>query len=150
MRQPQRVTAFFLLFILGGNFFLPVFWSYWQIFPPHDHIILGPVYPGWEHHHGELTQPQGPYHREPIPLLESNRAVFPKTDAAARSKVISLYRSPTGADTILSVEVQLLWLAEWSLLLSKFPTLIWPLDLATLPLSSAFLSPPDKPPVSFQ
>ncbi|MFQ5645217.1 MAG: hypothetical protein ACE5FQ_16195, partial [Thiogranum sp.] len=53
----QRITTFLLLIMLGGNFLLPVSWgkqfdSFW-----HAHIILGPIFPGWENHHGEATPP---------------------------------------------------------------------------------------------
>jgi hypothetical protein len=144
--QLQRITAFFLLLILGGNFLLSVFWPSWQIFLPHDHIILGPIYPGWEHHHDRELAHLAAHAELRHPSMDE-RAISTEIGAGARSKVISLYRSPAGDDTIFSVEVQLLWLAEWPLL-AKLPSLTWSLDQAFLPLSSAFLPPPDKPPAS--
>jgi hypothetical protein len=145
--QPQRAAAFFLLVILGGNFFFSAFWPDWQATLPHDHIFLGPVYSGWERHHQALnySTPYRQLRSQPLSPLESEQAAFVNADAALRSKVISLYRSPAGDDTLLSVAVQLLWLAEWPLLF-RIPSLAWSIAPTPLTLVSALLPPPDKPP----
>jgi hypothetical protein len=76
---------------------------------------------------------------------KSEQTISAAVKAIGRSKIISLYRLPMGDGPILSFEVQSLWLAEWPIL-AIFSPLAWPLDLAVLRLSSAFLPPFDKPP----
>lgn len=148
LRPSQRNTAFFLLIILGGNFFLPVFWPSWHGFLPwHEHIILGPVYPGWEDHHGELGR-QGGYshsHVQPASRPIGAPAISSLVNAEGRTHVISVYRSPVGDGTIFNCPIQLLWLTEWPTLL-ELPSLVWPVGQASLSLSSALLPPPDEPP----
>jgi hypothetical protein len=145
-QRAQRIAAFCLLIILGANVILPAVWPGWQVALPHDHLFLGPVYPGWEHHHAGLTHAQKYYqHRiEPIPPLQSELTVFDPTQPAG-SNVISLYRSPAGDDTLVSAAAQLLWLTEWPPLF-HFPSLVWSISSTPQILSSAYLVPPDQPP----
>lgn len=133
VRASQQLMALFLLIILGVNFFLSVFWPQWRLsLVWHDHIILGPLYPGWEDHHG---------HRHAHSELQS----VSNSDSGASTKIISLYQSLVADGTVFSFGIQLLWLTEWPTL-SNFSSVIWPLGVASLALSSASLPPPDKPP----
>lgn len=148
-QRAHRIAAFCLLIILGANVILPALWPGWQVALPHDHLFLGPVYPGWEHHHAGLTHAQK-YHQhriEPIPPLQSELTVFDPSQAAG-SKVISVYHSPAGDETLVSVAAQLLWLPEWPLL-SNFPSLVWPISSTSQILSSVYLPPPDQPPARY-
>lgn len=151
LRRPsEHITAFFLLLVLGGNFFLSIFWPQWHTtLPWHDHIILGPVYPGWEHHHHEnLGRPAG-YTYSHTPATSSSAVTIQAGLAGMApggSKVISLYRLPAGDVTVVGFGVQLLWLARWAILAEPTP-LTWPVDLTTPVPANTFLSPPDKPPI---
>jgi len=139
-RSSQRVTAFFLLIILGWNFFLSVFWPQWRLsLVWHEHIIIGPLYPGWEDHHGHRHSPDG----SEIP--SAAQFVYHNGGSGVSTKIISLYQSVVGDGTILSLGIQLLWLTEGPIL-PEFSSIARPLGMASLVLSSAFLSPPDRPP----
>lgn len=141
-RASQQVTALFLLIILGGNFSLSIFWHQWRVsLLWHDHIILGPLYPGWEDHHGH----RHPRSQSKSPPADVQFFVASNGDSGASTKIISLYQSLVGGGTILSFDVQLLWLAEWPIL-SGFPSLDRPLEEASLAFSSVYLPPPDRPP----
>jgi len=141
--------AFFLLIIFGANFLLLTLWPQANVFLPHDHLILGPIYPGWEDHHAELAHSKrGHSHSEPARPLESRQTISVERDTGIPGKVISLYRLPAGEDSILSFGVQVLWLPEWPIL-PELSLLTWPLDPVSLFLSSVFLPPLDKPPSLF-
>jgi hypothetical protein len=147
-RASQRRIAFFLLIMLGGNFFLSVFWPYWHGFLPwHEHIVLGPIYPGWEDHHRELGRQRGYLHSHlqlaALPVGEP--AISSQANTGGSTHVISVYRSPVGDGTIFSCAIQLLWLAEWPTL-PEPSSLVWFVGLPSLSLSSALLPPPDEPP----
>jgi hypothetical protein len=152
IRPARPVTAFLLLIVFGGNFFFPLIYKHWYAFlPQHDHIILGPVYPGWElHSHGELIDPATYRHsrRDTFHPLEPKQTVSAEIDIGPRGKVISLYHLPLENGTILAFGVQLLWLDE-SIVLPEPSSLIWPADLTTLVPISIFLPPPEKPPTQF-
>lgn len=139
LRRPsQRVIALFLLIILGANFFLSVFWHQWRVsLFWHDHIIIGPHYPSWEDHHGHRHA----YDGSELPPDDEQFT----SDSDVSTRIISLYRSLLGDGTVLSLGVQLLWLTEWPVL-SEFTSIVWPLGLVSLVLSSACLPPPDRPP----
>lgn len=148
VRPPQPIMAFFLLIIFGANFLLLTLWPQANVFLPHDHLILGPIYPGWEDHHEVLHSSKCHSHSEPARSGENRQTISVERDTGMRSKVISLYRLPAGEDSILSFGVQVLWLSEWPIL-PEFSPLTWPLDPVSLSLSSVFLPLLDKPPSLF-
>ena len=139
-RSSQRVTAFFLLVILGGNFVLSVFWYQWRLsLFWHDHIIIGPLYPGWEDHHGY----RHPHNKSELPTDDAQFSFYDSNNGVS-TKIISVFQSLVG--TILCFGGQLLWLTEWPIV-PEFSSIVWwPFGLVSLILSSAFLPPPDKPP----
>ena len=150
VRLDRRSVALFLLTVLMGSLFLSVFSDRWYLaLPWHDHIILGPIVPGWEnHHHGPLTYPERHGHSQHGLAHSSGReqVVSLPTDTGVHSQVLSLYRLPEGNYSILSFGAQLLHSTEGSILPELSPFLTWPITLGFLTLSSTFLPPPDKPP----
>jgi hypothetical protein len=149
-RLARRLVSLFLLIVLMGSLLLSVLSDRWHLaLPWHDHIILGPVVPGWEnHHHDPLAYPGRFGHSQHGLMHFSGREqlVSLRTDTGVHSKVLSLYRLPEGFTSIFSFGVYLLHSAEGSMLPRLSPFLTWPLSLGFLTLSSTFLPPPDKPP----
>jgi hypothetical protein len=150
VRPARRLAALFLLTVLGGSLFLSAFSDRWYLaLPWHDHIILGPMVPGWEnHHHGPLAYPGRYDHSRHGSMHVSGRepGVSLVTGTGAHSQVLSLYRLPAGDSSIFSFGVQLLHSAEASTLPELSPFLTWPLRLGFLTPASTSLPPPDKPP----
>lgn len=151
MPHSSRCFSIFLLLIaMGANFLLPLLCHHWQTAVPwHDHIIVGPVYPGWESHsHNARSHPEQHAHfgQEPASSTQQDqRPIFAEMDAATHSQVLSLYRPPAWGDSVLSTGDQLLLSVDWLSSLISFP-LIRTLDLSHHALKSVALPPPDKPP----
>ena len=169
VRPARRFAALVLLTVLVGSFFLSVFSDRWyEALPWHDHIVLGPMLPGWEnHHHGPWAYPGGFGHppwacaaARPGSCQRAGGAgqhglthssgrgqvVSLATGIGVDSMVLSLYRLPEGGTSVFSFAAQLLQSAAGWTLPELSPFLSWPLSLGFLILSSLFLRPPEKPP----
>jgi hypothetical protein len=131
-----------------GSLFLSAFSDRWyEALPWHDHVLLGPMLPGWEnHHHGPWVYPGsfGPHGSAHFAGRQPGVSLV--TGIGVQTVVLSLYRLPEGGASIFSFAAQLLDSAAGWTLPELSPFLIWPLSLGFLTLASLFLRPPEKPP----
>lgn len=156
VRLSRWGTVLILALFLAGNLILPLIdRSYYLFLPSHDHIILGPVQPGWENHpHGESISLAGAWQKgnhsygDDLYHSYSPNHSFDATDVLTRSKIISIAYPQTGYYSVFCYEGQPLLLAGW-LMPPDLIRLIWPLKPAEVTSLDIFLSPPDKPPKTF-
>jgi hypothetical protein len=150
VRPAYRCIALVLLTVLMGSLFLPAFSDRWyEGLPWHDHILLGPMVPGWEnHHHGPWTYPGASSHAQPDLAHRSGRqpGISLVAGIGVHTVVLSLYRLPEAGTSIFSFATQMMHSAQGWTLPELSPFLILPLSLGFLSLASVFLRPPDKPP----